>query len=193
MLIIEHRKNTSLELTSVPFEHGVEIDVRSRGDKLILHHDAFCEGEDLQEWLKSYKHKILIVNTKEEGLEEKIRGLLTKFDVKAYFFLDLSFPFLIKWANQGEKNIAVRFSEHESVETCLAVKNMVKWVWVDCFSKMPLNPQNYRQLKECFSLCVVSPELLGRGAEEVRQMRMFFKDYPVDAVCTKHPEVWNTK
>jgi hypothetical protein len=40
------------------------------------------------------------------------------------------------------------------------MKGMVDWVWVDCFSKVPLNREIYNILKDAgFKLCFVSPEL----------------------------------
>ena len=41
MRFINHRINTVTDLDSVPFENGIELDVRYHNDELILHHDPF--------------------------------------------------------------------------------------------------------------------------------------------------------
>ena len=96
MEIIAHRINTSKELIYIPLDLGVEIDIRTNNDQLILSHDPFKKGELMEEWLDHYQHKTLILNLKEEGLENKVLELMYKFDIKNFFFLDQSFPFLVK-------------------------------------------------------------------------------------------------
>lgn len=189
MLIVEHRKNTIEELRSVSIEHGVEIDIRSQGNRLILHHDPFCDGTDFEEWLEYYDHKFLILNVKEEGLEKRIKALIDKKGITNYFYLDLSFPFLILLIKGGETKIAIRFSEYESIETCIALAGKVEWVWVDCFTKFPLNRKAYEVLFPHFRICLVSPELLGRG-EEIVEIRKEISGMDIDAVCTKLPDKW---
>ena len=41
-------------------------------EKIIIHHDPFKEGENFYKWIKYFKHKFLILNVKEEGLEKKL-------------------------------------------------------------------------------------------------------------------------
>jgi len=190
MLIIEHRKNKITELENVPVHHGVEIDIRSYGDRLVLHHDPFCEGEDFEKWLKSYRHQFIILNVKEEGIEKRVQELLDQRNIKDYFYLDLSFPFLVKRMFSGEQKIAVRFSEYESIETCLSLAGKVEWVWVDCFSRFPLDEEAFRRLSRHFKICLVSPELVGRQ-EEIKIIQGQIEGMKIDAICTKLPEMWS--
>jgi hypothetical protein len=187
---IAHRINTVAQLRLVPSEHGIELDLRSEGDRLILHHDPFVAGEPFEDLLAEYRHRFLILNVKAEGLEEAILALLRKYGIKDYFFLDLSLPFLIKYAKRGERNIAVRFSEYEPLDFVLRFKGLVDWVWVDCFSDLPLNPENYATLKEYFKLCLVSPELQGHPIDRIAEFRERLREMPIDAVCTKRPDLW---
>lgn len=46
MIIVRHRRNTREELRATSPEYGIELDLRSRGDAIIVHHDAFADGED---------------------------------------------------------------------------------------------------------------------------------------------------
>jgi len=190
MLIIRHRVNTVGELAKVPHGFGIEIDLRSRGRELILQHEAFRDGERFEDLLRNYRHSFLIVNTKEDGLEEAAQKLLRRHRVHRYFFLDLSFPAMVKLAKKGERRIAVRFSEYESVESCLAMKNKADWVWVDCFKKMPLNKPHYLLLKRHFKLCIVAPELQGHPEKQTPAFRKRLAHFEIDAVCTKHPLLW---
>jgi hypothetical protein len=193
MIIVSHRINTSEALLKIPNKYGVEIDIRSRDDQLILHHDPFCEGELLSDWLKNYKHKLLILNVKEEGLEPQILSLMEKYSIDHFFFLDQSFPFIIKSLNAGEKRTAVRVSEYESIETALQVAGNAQWVWVDCFTKFPINQDEALRLKENFKICIVSPELQGRSdINEIIQLKNLLREMNLkpDAVCTKRSDIW---
>ena len=111
MELIYHRRNTLEDLKSTNTNFGVEVDIRTNGDEIIIHHDPMYEGPSFKEWIKFYKHGTLIVNVKEEGLESYIIEILEKEKISNYFFLDQSFPFLIKYAKKGERRCAVRVSE----------------------------------------------------------------------------------
>lgn len=195
MEIIAHRRNTTRLLQDTKTEYGVEMDLRSIGDRLIINHDPFAEGETFESWLQSYKHGTLIVNVKEEGLEARAQEALKNSGIENFFFLDQSFPFLMKSARAGEQRCAVRVSEHESIETALALAGMVKWVWVDCFTRLPLSRDDASRLIDAgFSLCFVSPELQGRtNPVEISAYRREVETLgiEIDAVCTKEPLLWS--
>ena len=194
MKIIHHRRNTLEELRSTPVEYGVEIDIRTHGKDLILHHDPFVAGELLDNWLSEFHHGTLILNVKEEGLEEAVLERMKRFGIEDFFFLDQSFPFLIKTARTGEKRCAVRVSEFESIDTAMALQGKVSWVWVDCFTKFPLSRQQADRLRQAgFRFCLVSPELQGRtDPQAIAAMRELLDGLriPAEAVCTKTPELW---
>ena len=46
MEYIAHRVNTLIELKKIPKEYGVELDLRDYGERLILQHDPFKDGDD---------------------------------------------------------------------------------------------------------------------------------------------------
>ncbi len=192
MQIIAHRKNTIRSLQETPTDLGVEIDLRSHGSDLILEHEPFKIGERFESWLEYYKHKTLILNVKEEGLEDRILECLNKRGLKDYFFLDMSFPFLIWKSRTGLSRAAVRFSEYESIETALGLAGKVEWVWVDCFSKLPLSKEIYESLRAAkFKICLVSPDLQGRPEDlDVYKAEIQKMNLSLDAVCTKFPDRW---
>ena len=187
MEYIAHRINTIEELKQIPFEYGVELDLRDYADRLVLQHDPFKDGEDFEEYLKHYNHGTMILNIKSERIEHKVLELIKKYDIKKYFFLDSSFPMIYLLSNNNEKNIALRFSEFEGIDTILNMKNKVEWIWVDCFSKLPITNENYMLLKENgFKFCLVSPELQGQS-EKLEEYKEYLSDNNIffDAICTK--------
>ena len=194
MKIIAHRINKIEQLKALPNEYGAEVDIRSKGSQLIIHHDPFSDGEDFEEWIKHYNHDTLILNVKEEGLESRLIELMKNKEIINYFFLDQSFPFLIKWSKAGERRCAVRVSEYEPIETAIVLSKEIDWVWVDCFSKFPLTSAEYKTLKSAgLKLCLVSPELQGRDpVMGITSMASFLKEnhMVMDAVCTKRPDLW---
>jgi hypothetical protein len=192
--LIAHRKNTLQALKETPYQFGVEVDIRSFGDRLIIHHDPFVDGESFEDWISAYQHGTLILNIKEEGLEGRLISLMQLHGIDDYFFLDQSFPFLVKWAKAGEHRCAIRVSEFEAIKTALTLAGKVDWVWVDCFNYFPLSHEDAQRLKNAgFKLCLVSPELQGRDAEtEIPQLLQLLaeRDIQADAVCTKRPDLW---
>jgi hypothetical protein len=190
MQLVAHRINTVAQLRQVPPEQGVEIDLRDFGDRLILRHDPFGDGEDFCDWLTEYRHALLILNVKSERIEHRVLELVRERGIENYFLLDCSFPMIRLLSQQGERKIAVRFSECEPLETALALAGRVDWCWIDCFTRMPLAPASYERLKAVFKLCAVSPELQGRPAESIAEYAEALRPYALDAVCTKRPDLW---
>ncbi|GKS69783.1 hypothetical protein W03_17870 [Nitrosomonas sp. PY1] len=194
MKLIAHRCNTINELRATDSQYGVEIDIRSFDGQLILQHDPFLNGELLTRWIDAYQHGTLILNIKEEGLEARLIDLMREKNITDYFFLDQSFPFLVKWSKAGERRCAVKVSEFESIETALTLTGKVDWAWIDCFSRFPLRSHDAQRLRTAgFKLCLVSPELQGRDAHsEIPALVKLLNEHVIaaDAVCTKRADLW---
>lgn len=192
MEFIAHRINKLEELETLPKEYGVEIDLRDNVDgKIYINHDPFILGEDFEEYLKKYSHGTMILNIKSERIELKILELLKKYSINNYFFLDSSFPMIKLLSDKGEKNIALRYSEYEGLDTLEKMKERVNWVWVDCFTKLPINNEIYRKIKNMgYKLCLVSPELQNQK-EKLELYAKQIKDEKIefDAICTKEYNV----
>lgn len=188
---IAHRINTIEELKMIHPRYGVELDLRYSGNRLVLQHDPFKDGDDFEEYLRSYKHRIMIINVKSEGIEERALALIKRRRIKRYFFLDSSFPMIYKLSKIGERNMALRFSELECIDTVLAMKKKAVWAWVDCFTKLPIDKGSYKALKRAgFKLCLVSPELQGRPEDIEKYKRALRKrDIAFDAICTKFSNI----
>ncbi|MBL4654865.1 MAG: hypothetical protein JKY33_03470 [Bacteroidia bacterium] len=187
MNFIAHRINTSEELQNVPAEYGIEVDLRDYGDDLVLTHEPFQSGEKFEDYLKSYQHGTMILNIKSERIEFRVLELLQKYGIDDYFFLDSTFPMIYLLGTKEEKKIALRYSELEKMDTILEMKGKVDWVWVDCFTRLPLDCKGYETLKDAgFKLCLVSPELQGRE-EDIQPYKEYLSKENIifDAICTK--------
>ncbi len=192
MEFIAHRINTLSELEKLPTQFGVEIDLRDRLDGTVyIAHDPFTPGEDFETYLKHYKHGTMILNIKSERIEFKVLELIQKYRISKYFFLDSSFPMIYSLAKKGEQNVALRFSEFEGIDTIQAMNGKVDWLWVDCFTKLPIDRQLFLEFKKMgYKLCLVSPELQGRDADiEAYKGYLDAEEIRFDAICTKYYNV----
>lgn len=193
MLKIAHRINTPEALDATPPEYGVEMDLHAFGKNLTVHHDAFAEGVPFERWLDHFRHALVILNIKEEGIETRVREMVLARGIEAFFMLDLSFPALIKMARAGEKRVAVRVSEYEPAAGAMTLAGQAEWIWLDVFRGFPISAEEQVALQTAgFKLCLVSPELHGRGTNEVAEIQaaMARLGCTVDAVCTKRPDLW---
>lgn len=188
MEFIAHRINTLEELKGVPYEYGVELDLRDDlSGRIYIQHNPFEPGEYFEEYLKMYHHGTMILNIKSERIEHKVLELIGKYGVKKYFFLDSSFPMIKLLSDMGETNIALRFSELEGLDTIRNMAGKVNWVWVDCFTRLPIDKASYAELKKLgYKLCMVSPELEGQP-EKLGEYKCFLEQNGItmDAICTK--------
>lgn len=187
MEFISHRVNKVEDLKNLPYEYGVELDLRDEAGEIIISHDPFVQGERFEDYLKAYHHGTMILNVKSERIELKILEMIKNADVKSYFFLDSSFPMIYLLSMQGESNVALRFSEFEGMDTIRNMAGKVQWVWVDCFSRFPLTHDMYQEMKALgYKLCMVSPELQGRD-EDIEHYKAVCRAEAIefDAICTK--------
>jgi hypothetical protein len=200
MKIILHRINKTGQLTNIPKKYGVEVDVRGYGNRLLLNHNPIDNPEkydDLEEYLKNFKHAFIIFNLKEAGYESQVIALAKKNNIKNYFLLDVEFPYIFKATRIDKfRKIAVRFSEAEPIEAVEAQTTngspLVDWVWIDTNTILPLTKNIIDRLKP-FKTCLVCPERWGRSGDIIpyiaRMKKLGF--YP-DAVMTSeaHAHIW---
>ncbi len=193
MIIVRHRANGIDDLLSTPHDQGVEIDVRSMDGELIVQHDPFKNGEKLSDWICSFRHKLLILNVKEEGLEEIIIEILASFKITSYFFLDQSFPSLYKLSRVKPEVCSTRASEFESIESAKLLNP--GWVWFDSHTANWDYLSNSLESLRGTSIktCLVSPELQRPNYEqEVIELKSMINARSIhfDAICTKFPQMW---
>lgn len=195
--IIAHRINKIADLRNLPTSFGVELDLRDHNGKIVLEHDPFNykDSDELDEYLKYYQHQTLILNVKSERIESEVLRIIKKHNIKKYFFLDSSFPAIVNLIKLGEKNISLRFSEFEGLDTIRNMAGKVNWVWVDCFTRLPINREVYQEMKSLnYKLCLVSPDLLNRSEDIANYKKhLTAEGIEFDAICTKYKNVSSWK
>ena len=200
MITVRHRINTIKELSLVDSTYGVEIDLRSQNQEIIISHDPYTSDSILfSEWIKFYKHNMLILNIKEEGIEQKVFEIIKNANIKEFFFLDQSFPFIVKTLVSGESRTAIRFSDYESFNTLERAFHLPQptpnWVWVDSFTGNWEHLAELPKIKSMgYKVCLASPELHQRSLNpELTYILENTNSTQIDAVCTKFPEKWALK
>ena len=208
MILINHRINSLEQLDTVPLINGIELDVRYHKDDLILHHDPFNHHLStptlFEEMMANWRGVgPVILNVKTEGVELRCIEVMNKYSITNWFFLDLSMPYFVLFSQKAynneikgfsPSNLAVRFSEYEPIEYALSFTKTAKWVWVDCFTDMPLTKEISDKLNQSgFKICIVSPELQKHKENRIKEFKRKLKEVKVDAVCTKYPDAWSEK
>jgi hypothetical protein len=192
MEIVAHRINLIKELNSVPIKYGCEIDIRSKGSNLILNHEPYTSGDFLVDYLDNYKHGLLVLNIKEAGIENDVLKFVRERDITSFFLLDVEFPYLYRASRQGERAIAVRFSEDEPIELVHNYNELVDWVWIDTNTKLPISEENLKVFY-LMKTCIVCPERWGRPDEIITYRKSMKKmGFKPDAVMTnlKYTQLW---
>lgn len=184
-----HRINKIEELKLINEQFGVELDVRdNQNNELILAHDPYVNGDNFEDYLKKYKHKTLILNIKSERTELKCLELLEKYNITNYFFLDSSFPMIyLLNTKYNNSKIASRYSEYEILDSTINIKNFIEWIWIDCFTKLPIDKNIYENIKKINKkICIVSPELQGQK-NKINEYRtqLINNNIIPDAICCK--------
>jgi len=192
MEIIIHRVNTVIELQKIKPKYGVEIDIRAWRNNLILNHEPFKNGEKLDDYLDNYNHGTLVLNIKEAGIEKEVLKVVRERPhIKNYFLLDVEFPYLYRASREREKNIAIRFSEDEGIETVKNYIGKVDWVWIDTNTMLPITEKNKNILNK-FKKCLVCPERWGRPSDIDSYKQSLKKiNFSIDAVMTENKYVKN--
>ncbi len=160
MIEIIHRVNHIDQLKKIPYNYGLEIDIRSENNNLVLAHDLHESKNDFKDFLKFFKHELLVANIKESGIEEDVINELFNENITNFFLLDVEPPFIIKNFNKYGNNLSLRFSKYEAIDTVQNFVGKVKWVWVDTYGDFDLNVEKATVLKN-FKLCLVSPSRWG--------------------------------
>jgi len=192
MELIAHRLNKISEIKKLSKKYGAEIDLRSSGSKIILHHDPYKKGEKLENYLSNYNHGTLILNIKESGIEKDVIKIIKKFGIKKYFLLDVEMPFICTNTKKFNQNVSIRYSEYEPIETVNKFVKNIGWVWIDTFKTLPLSNVAKKTLNK-FNTCLVCPERWGRPKDiEKYYIKMKKLNFFPSSIMTskKYFKVW---
>jgi hypothetical protein len=190
-MFIAHRVNQLDETIAAEVfgaADGIEFDIRDTGGEIVVQHDPFLGGQLFTDFLKFCpSNKFYIVNVKSEGIERRAIADLEAHGITQFFLLDCSIPMMVRLGKEGERRLAVRFSEYESLATVEAMAPFVSWVWVDVFTQLPLTSFVEKFIRQRgLKLCLVSPELQGQQEKLVDYKILLAKrGVTIDAVCSK--------
>ena len=193
MEIIIHRVNEISQLKEIPNSYGVEIDIRAHGSKLILNHEPFESGDSFEDYLAEYNKGTLVLNIKEAGIEKEVIRITQLAGIKSFFLLDVEYPYILVNSHKSAPlDVAVRFSEQESIENAILQVGKLNWVWIDCVTSNPVKASDIKTLSK-FKKCLVCPSRWGRP-KDIPDYREFFKrNMMLNAVMTemKYADAWN--
>ncbi len=194
MEIIIHRVNKLEELIKLPKEYGTEIDLRTKGSKIILNHEPFKDGCNFIDYIENYNHGTLVLNIKEAGIEDEVIKIVKNKKINSYFLLDVEMPYLHSSSNSGNRNIAIRFSEYESIKTVEFFTKLVSWIWIDTVNELPIKKEHIKLISN-FKSCLVCPERWGRKNDiKVYKKKLEEMKYKPNAVMTSQEcvELWKS-
>lgn len=184
MEIVAHRINSIAGLKLLPKDLGAEIDIRSSGSVLYLNHEPFGSGDSLEDYLDEYGHGLLVLNIKEAGIEADVLRAVRARGIGRHFLLDVELPYVLSASRAGERAIAIRYSEEESIDFARRYAGKVDWVWIDTITTLPIEPNAVEVLKS-FQSCLVCPERWGRPEDiESYRRQLAVYNFEPNAVMT---------
>lgn len=172
MQILSHRglwkndteKNTlNALIESLSNGFGFESDIRDYLGKIVISHNPAdensCQLDDVFNELMKYKDKYCFaINVKADGLTEKLKQLLEKYEINNYFCFDMSVPQMIEYKKDGII-FFTRRSEYE--QEPLMLYEQASGVWLDAFENDEWIDEKLisKYLNDGKKVCIVSPEL----------------------------------
>jgi len=203
MIILAHRgywKDKSEKNTTIAFKRGfshgfgVETDVRDYKGNLVVSHDiADSSSLSLDKFFFTYNkygaNLPLALNIKSDGLQEKLKCLIEKYNIKNYFVFDMSIPNTMLYLDFG-MNILIRRSEYEHE---LEIPGNIHGIWLDQFESNWYGIDLIESIiKKWEFVCIVSPDLHGRDNKSCWSLladssvlshskMMICTDYPLQA------------
>lgn len=203
MHIISHRgfwkkRNEQNKISSFrrSFENlfGIETDIRDSQGEIVISHDLPTKNEILlEELFLLYKElnckEYLFLNIKSDGLQNKLKDLLVKYDIKNYFVFDMSIPDCFGYV----KNNLSFFTRKSELEESPIFLDLAKGLWLDEFYGHWIKLED---ILTCINnkkhVCIVSPELHNRSYEdEWSNYKIIEKSINLDKsklmICTDYP------
>lgn len=178
MIPIIHRVNKVNDLKQVNNNFGLEIDVRHNNDELVLDHGIKNDSDKFLDFIKLYKHKLLVVNVKESGIEDEVIKQLINNKINNFFLLDVEFPYILNNYQKYGQYLSLRFSAYESIESVKHFIDKVNWLWIDTYADLDLTNKEVEIIKN-FKICLVSPSRWG-APENLENILNNFKKFEIE-------------
>lgn len=167
---------------------GIEIDLRSDKNKVIISHDPFLNGLDFFKTVKKLKNFFVIVDMKSTGFSEKVLKVLNKEKINFLFLNLIASEQIYLIEKNHSKNLFLRYSSIEKPD--LTTKNFkkIKWIWFDFFNKKFITIKEYNYIKKHKKkICLTSPDLIdGSVFKTLKYIKYLNKnEIKIDMICTK--------
>lgn len=200
MRVISHRgfwtaaqeKNTAVAFNrSFRLGYGTETDLRDHGGEIVISHDP--AGDEAMT-LKAYLDLVLAhdvpkllqaLNIKADGLAKPLADAMRGFK-HPWFVFDMSVPDMVQHLKVGNP-VYARMSEYEPFPQALSSK--VAGIWLDGFTGTWFTTGDIQAvLSKGLGVCVVSPELHGRGDHaDLWHALKPLRHHPLLTLCTDLP------
>ena len=95
-------------------------------------------------------------------------------------------PYMYSSSQKGNKNLAVRFSDFESIKIAEYFSNLVSWIWIDTVKTLPIKKENLSIISK-FKSCLVCPERWGRKSDiEIYKKKLEELKFKPNAIMTSY-------
>ena len=185
----EQEKNTFSALQkAIEKGYGFETDFRDCKRVVLISHNPPVGNEVTAEQVFEMYHNsnsnaTLALNIKADGLQDMMKTLLEKYNIKNYFFFDMSVCDTIPYIEKG-MTIASRISEYEQKNPFWEDS---QFVWMDFFHRNPMKEDIKKSLVKGKKVCIVSPDLHARINEPCWDILKGIDDDNL-FLCTDHPD-----
>jgi hypothetical protein len=202
MIILSHRgywKEVSEENLQTAFKRsfssgfGTETDIRDYKGELVISHDISDENcisvKEMFGIYNKYDNTLpLALNIKADGLQLKLKDLISKYNITNYFVFDMSVPDGLQYLKQNIK----AFTRESEYERMPSFYDDACGIWLDEFQGHWIDKEVIdKHLKNNKQICIVSPDLHKRDhKKEWQNYKEIEKELNVNnlMICTDYPE-----
>lgn len=179
---------------SFSFGFGTETDIRDFNGELVISHDIADEKcisvEDFFKIYNKYDNTLpLALNIKSDGLQVKLKELLTEYNITKYFVFDMSVPDGLQYLKQDIKAFT-RESEYEEKPSFYSEST---GIWLDEFKNHWIDEKVLeKHIINKKEICIVSPDLHKRDYDkEWQDYKNIENKLNINTImlCTDYPEI----
>ena len=128
----------------------------------------------------------MAINIKSDGLQDYVKVLLDKYNIKNYFVFDMSVPDHYVYVKKG----LVSYTRHSEIELHPNLYKESEGVWMDQFISDWISSDSIiKHIDAGKKVCIVSPELHGRNKENAWSVYKKLPKFYLDKIqlCTDFP------
>ncbi|WP_116828503.1 phosphodiesterase [Pseudomonas syringae] len=166
---------------------GTETDVRDVAGQLVISHDMPAGGELTLNGLLDImagRNLPLAINIKADGLAQALAATFARYGHTNWFAFDMAVPDMRSYLNAN----LITYTRLSDVEPSPAWLEQAAGVWLDGFEGEWFSNQVIGDLLSLGKrICVVSPELHGRGHGALWQQLLELRSQDRLMLCTDFP------